>query len=343
MNQNHWSILSWNVNGEGGISDDKIERQLDFLQEHASDVDVLLFQAVNYERYESKGWEGQLGRFQRFFDQLGHEHVHTADWARELYESEVQPQQDIHGPHDRCNLTASRWPIERKPLSLHEKGPGAPTKLTFYTASFPEKLLVGEIAMPEPFGGTVIDIWNVGIIHGAGWGEEKLKMLETVYNRIHLHTEKFERPLLLGGDFNAPKREEPGKITPHGENKPQYTNHPFYGEPYYFRDSAAGEALFTFRDRWQRAERLIFDPEVGEWDMTDAYWAPDASPGLSSMEDYTHVIDVANPSRKRLDHVLVSDQFSVDRCELWNGEGATPDGLGPSDHVPVFVELRLDS
>jgi endonuclease/exonuclease/phosphatase family metal-dependent hydrolase len=43
-----------------------------------------------------------------------------------------------------------------------------------------------------------------------------------------------------------------------------------------------------------------------------------------------------------LNHVFVSPQFTVERCEIWNGRGDTPDGLGPSDHAPVYAELQLD-
>ena len=50
--------LSWNVQGETGISDQRMQRQLDFLKVHAADVYFLLIQAVNYERTEKDGWGG---------------------------------------------------------------------------------------------------------------------------------------------------------------------------------------------------------------------------------------------------------------------------------------------
>lgn len=192
MENTTFSILSWNVNGEGGISDETVDDQLDFLRERASDVDVFLFQAVNYEQVDTEEWGGQLRALHRYFAPQDYNVVHTADWAAELFESEVQPQQDIHGPHDRCNVTASRWPIERTPLSLRDKGEGYPRKLSLYASSFPEKLLVSEIDVSEEgsYGSSGITVWNVGIIHGAGWGEEKLKMLETVYSRIYVQNTK---------------------------------------------------------------------------------------------------------------------------------------------------------
>lgn len=343
MENTTFSILSWNVNGEGGISDETVDDQLDFLRERASDVDVFLFQAVNYEQVDTEEWGGQLRALHRYFAPQDYDVVHTADWAAELFESEVQPQQDIHGPHDRCNVTASRWPIERTPLSLRDKGEGYPRKLSLYASSFPEKLLVSEIDVSEEgsYGSSGITVWNVGIIHGAGWGEEKLKMLETVYSRIYVQNTKTGKPLILGGDFNAPKMEEPDEITPHGKNKPRYTNYPFYGDPYYFGESAGSGDEFSFKDRWRRAERNIFDSDVSEWAMTDAYRTPEASPRTSSEEDYTHIIPSATPSRKRLDHIFLSDQFTVKHCEIWNGEGNMLDGHNPSDHAPVFAEVQI--
>jgi len=342
MSSKTFSILSWNVNGEGGISDETVDRQLEFLRRHAPDSDLFLFQAVNYEQTETEERSGQLAALERYFASQDYDFVHTADWAAELFDSEIQPQQTIQGPHDRCNLTVSRWPIERTPLSLRDKGEGYPRKLSLFSSLFPEKLLVSKIDVSEEAPGSdVLDVWNVGIIHGAGWGEEKLEMLETVYSRIYFQTAKTDRPLMLGGDFNAPKREGRGGITPHGDNKPRYTNYPFYGEPYYFDARSGSGEEFSFKDRWQRAERNIFDPDMSEWGMTDAYWAPDASPGKSSEDDYTHVIPSATPSHKRLDHIFLSNEFRVTACEIWNGEGNTPDGLDPSDHAPVIVEAKL--
>jgi len=91
-------------------------------------------------------------------------------------------------------------------------------------------------------------------------------MLETIYGRIYLQTSKTDIPVLLGGDFNAPKREEAeGSIVPHGENASQYTAYPDYGEPHHFRDSTDDVGELEFKQRWQFAEARMFDPDVGDW------------------------------------------------------------------------------
>lgn len=335
------TAMSWNIQGEVGISGSRMQRQLDFFETHTKDIDVFLLQAVNYETSSSGAWQGQLGELLNYFSNRGFHVAHTGDWARELKESTVQPHADISGSHNRCNLTASRWPVDRQPLTLRNHGNRKPRQLDYYYSHFPEKMLVGTIDLSEVARSPIdtVETWNVGIVNGANWGEEKLNMLETVYGRIYLQTTKTDTPVLLGGDFNAPKREKAtGEIVPHGQNTAKYTNYPFYGKPYYLQDDdEVGE--FKFDQRWQRAEAQIFDPTVSEWNMWDTYWAAETGQKESSVEDFTHIIETATPSRKRLDHILVSEQFNVQSCELWNGVGATVNGLGPSDHAPVVTDI----
>lgn len=53
-------------------------------------------------------------------------------------------------------------------------------------------MLVAEVDVSSPtvLATDMLELWNVGIINGANWGEEKLNMLETVYGRISLQTAK---------------------------------------------------------------------------------------------------------------------------------------------------------
>lgn len=337
------TAASWNVQGEIGISDRRMQRQIDFLEPHMTDIDLFLFQAVNYEETKGDGWEGQLGTLCDYF--LKHEYhvVHTGDWARELATSKVPPHTDIGGAHNRCNLIASRWPVERRPLTLRNRGNRKPRGLNYYYSHFPEKMLVAEVDVSSStaVATDTIELWNVGIINGANWGEEKLNMLETVYGRIYLQTAKTGNPVLLGGDFNAPKREAAdGSIVPHGGNAGQYTNYPNYGDPHYFRDAADDVTELEFNQRWQLAEARIFDTDVGDWGMRDVYWTAADSAQASSVEDYTHVVSNGTPARKRLDHVLVSRQFGVETCEIWNGESVAPNAFQASDHAAVVTRLR---
>lgn len=43
-------VMSWNVQGEIGISTERMQQQLETLGRHISEIDVFLFQAVHYER-----------------------------------------------------------------------------------------------------------------------------------------------------------------------------------------------------------------------------------------------------------------------------------------------------
>ena len=335
-------VLIWNVQGEIGIGEDRLNRQLEFLDKHTQNVDLFLFQAVNYEQDSEDEWAGQLGAFLEYFSERGFHVAHTGDWAKELAQSAVQPHADITGSHNRCNLTACRWPIERRPLSLRNRGDRKPRQLDYYYSHFPEKMLVTELEAPlgSSEATDYVDLWNVGIINGANWGEEKLNMLETVYGRIALETSKTSTPVILGGDFNAPKRESADReITPHGRGGNQYTNYPFYGDPHYLRDEDDEVGEYRFDQRWQLAEARLFDLEIGDWGMRDAYWAAEESPQKASTEDYTHVVHSGSPSKKRLDHLLVSEAFQVRTCEIWNGEDGSIDGFAASDHAPVVASI----
>lgn len=337
-------VMSWNVRGETGISDKRMQQQLDFLRAHASDIDLLLFQAIHYERTEDDGWGGQLRTLRDYL--TGHDYavVHTADWAEELVTSNVQPHTDIVGAHNRCNLIASQWPITRRPLTLRNRGNGKPRGLNYYYSHFPEKMLVAEVdvSTSSELPADTLELWNVGIINGANWGEEKVNMLETVYGRIYLQTTKTDIPVLLGGDFNAPKKEKADRsIVPHGKNESQYTAYPDYGDPHYVQESDGGITELEFKQRRQFAEARIFDPNVGDCGLQDVYWAADESPKRSSVNDYTHVVPNGTPAQKRLDHVLVSQQFGVDTCEIYNGELESPDALQASDHASVVTTLRI--
>lgn len=339
------TAMSWNVQGEIGIGDARMQRQLDVLNEYASEVDLFMFQAVNYEENPAGSRQGQLGCLVDYFLNRNYHLVHTGDWAQELAASNIQPHADIEGAHNRCNLIASRWPVDRHPLTLRNRGERKPRKLDYYYSHFPEKMLVAEVDLSDDttLPADKLELWNVGIINGANWGEEKLNMLETVYGRIYLQTTKADVPVLLGGDFNAPKRETgDGEIIPHGENVGQYRNYPYYGDPQYFREASDEVTELRFNQRWQRTEALIFDSGMSDWGMRDVYWAATESQQESSTKDFTHIVHSGNPSKKRLDHILVSEQFNVRHCEIWNGRQTMINGLDASDHAPVVTKLRLE-
>lgn len=126
----NFTVISWNVQGEIGIDDTRLKRQLDFLDNYATDIDCFLFQAVNSEEGSTDAWEGHLGALHDYFKNQEYHVAHTGEWAQHLSDALVQPHANIEGAHNRCNLTASRWPIERKPLTLRNRGEGKPRNST---------------------------------------------------------------------------------------------------------------------------------------------------------------------------------------------------------------------
>lgn len=345
------TVMTWNVHGEVGASAGKIRRQTDFFKNHHQDTDLFLLQAVNYEK-QGDGWGGQLGEFIRYFDDDEQDYhcAHTGDWAHELYHSDVQPFHNISAPFNRCNLTVSKWPIDRKPLDLRNKGNRRPVRLNYFYTNFLTGPSVSDVHLPnqETTDTEGLEVWNTSIINGANWKEEKINALETVYARVHLQNKRTNKKVILGGDFNAPLKEvnergneEDGhEIVPH-DPKDKLTNWPFYGDPYYYQNSSEESEEFTFAQRWKNAESYIFDSELSDWNMKDAYWTADESEKKSSTEDHTHVVNNGNPANKRLDHILTSDHFDVKGCEIQNGVDTKKNGFDMSDHAPVFAELEI--
>ncbi|WP_157971660.1 hypothetical protein [Halorussus litoreus] len=85
------TILSWNLNGETAVSDSQLQGQLQFLDEHCTDVDVFLFQAVRNKNTEDGEWDDHLEAFLDYFEghSLEYYAAHTGDWSRELMDSDV--------------------------------------------------------------------------------------------------------------------------------------------------------------------------------------------------------------------------------------------------------------
>jgi exonuclease III len=58
------TVLSWNLNGETSVSDSQVRAQLRFLDEHCSDVDVFLLQAVRNLDTTADNWDVHLDAVQ---------------------------------------------------------------------------------------------------------------------------------------------------------------------------------------------------------------------------------------------------------------------------------------
>lgn len=344
------TAMTWNLNGEGGTSKATSEAQIDFLKEHHEDTDVFLLQAVDYAQNRTEE-PSHFQRLEQYFHQRDYHITHTRDWNRQLYESDIQPFQNIGSPLKRCKLTASRWDVDRYALDLREMKNRSPDRLNYFYANFPTSILITDIHHPSvPVTDSKgLQVWNTGVVYGRGWKEEKTNVLETIYAQVYLQNDQTDKAVLLGGDFNAPRRETPVEtdgelvvqIEPHSAGGRQYTDEPFYGNPYRYqvRDGEASEE-FTFTQRYQNAERYIFDTGFTKWDMRDTYWHAEDSAKRSSANDYTHNFHRDNVANKRLDHLLADSHFAVEHCEVQNGIDTDVNGLGPSDHAPVVATLN---
>ena len=346
--------MTWNVQGETTWKPETIEQKIEFIRGLDFQPDVLMLQAVHCAETSETPWQEHLKRWVTRLSDIGlDDYVHTLDWAHELHQSNVQPHQSISAFHNRGNIIASSYPIERISLTSHDEEDkqelwGENKEINNFQTVFPEKILVGKLNLMN--NELPLFIWNVGIVAGSIAEEEKINMLEMIYKQIYLQRKKAGYEVILGGDFNAPKIEETkdeGKpfipqITPHGDNRSLYTDLPFYGQnPEYGYQ-------YSFKERWKKAEQAIFDPafEPNEkWGMKDTYWSPRESQiPKPSFKDPTCTIKNADPSAKRFDHILVSDNFDVISCEILNGEDGSEDVFEDnlSDHAPVVAELEVN-
>ena len=223
----------------------------------------------------------------------------TLDWAAQLRESEVPPHQGFN--HVNGNLIAAHESLDYEDLSRKRpsirEGPWEESVYKDWNTNFPEKILHAEL---DP-GHTTIDLWNIRAIPGSMWGEEKIKILEDVYNRIE---KAGERPRMLAGDLNSPKDELPdGTVIPWGLD----------------RES-------DIRSRWIEAELNIMNglEEIG---MEDVF---------RSLNGYGD-IELLDTSfeRRRFDHLFASSLLGARECYY------EPDGFEVSDYAPLIAEFDL--
>ncbi|PSP90046.1 hypothetical protein BRC90_02830 [Halobacteriales archaeon QS_4_69_34] len=346
------TVMTWNTNGDAGVSQKRIRGQKDFFSDHHGDTDLFLLQAVQYATDDDEK-ESHFQELKDYFEDRGYHIAHTRDWSNQLRKLDVQPYHNISSPFSRCKITASRWSIDRKPLDLRNRGDGKPVGLNYFYTNFLTGPFVSDVHIDTLTPDDVeLEVWNTGIIHGSGWKEEKINALETIYGRIYLQNRYTDRKVILGGDFNAPKREVSEQRN--GETDVEIEPHhpalqkdkPFYGNPYRYQDPAGeqeGDTVqFTFRQRWENAESYIFDSEKSDWNMKDAYWYADDSLKQSSVEDYSFDFPLEGVDNKRLDHILADEtQFDIICCEVQNGHETDANGFDASDHAAVKATLEI--
>jgi exonuclease III len=286
-------VLTWNVQGayppQG--SPDRIRKQVSFIDEQAERPDLILLNEVTADRRQL--WHDEL-------QSIGYTMIEdTLDWASELGESEIPPHQDIG--HVNGNLTAVHESVgdadvERHRPSIRE---GAYDKedLKHWSTNFPEKILITTVETPD----VSLDVWNVRAVPGNGWGEEKVKLLENVYDRIRATA---KMPCLLAGDFNAPKAERPdGTVVPWRSD----TDDPH-------------------AERWTAAETNILRGLESEG-MIDVF---------RNQHGYGE-LDIRDTSFKtrRFDHIIASKSLDPTACQYES------DGLKCSDHAPLLATFDV--
>lgn len=273
-------ILTWNVNGTfpPSGSAEKIERQVDWIATLDERPTVLLLQEVNPNRRDL--WREFL--------------------LEKLEYGQVVDSIDLAKKYDNSNghLTAVRgeWRLSDE-VFWSGSNLGEEATVEELGTEYPEKILVTEIER----GQTELELWNVRAVPGGSYPEEKIALLELIYDRIENDGQK---PRVLGGDLNTPKSE-----------------------------LSDGQAVTFGYDRNEEFQRRAINAELnilkglGHFGMVDVFRAKH---GFGDVEPF----DVTHGGR-RIDHLFVSDGFSVSGC--WISES----GAERSDHAPVIADIDV--
>jgi exonuclease III len=295
-------VLTWNIQGAWpGAPKERVRNQIEFIDRYDDPPDILLLQEVSRYRPEIRKYLNAIGY---------HTIEDTLDWATELSESTVQPHQDIS--HTNGNLTAVRGDatLTRKPMGILEDDYEDEDVKNLDT-HYPEKILVADCEI----GGRTIECWNVRAVPGSMKGEEKIKILESVFHRIMDGEEKLR---ILAGDFNTPYEELcDGQAVTHLQDKDARIRH-----------------------RWHNAELNILKG-LGHAGMIDTFRAIHGFGDLNEL-DVSHATRTDDPLKvpvgqvegMRFDHIFASSDLGlVD--SFYDVEG-----FRHSDHAPLLAEFE---
>lgn len=289
-------VLSWNVEGAFPFKAvEEIEAQIEYLQGLDPLPDLLLLNEVNqYRRADIR---------ELLVEELGYGAVvDTLDWANELRESDVQPHHDIG--HTNGNLTAVKESIdiERKPLELFDET-WDDEDCKHLSTHYPEKILVTECTVD----GTSTEVWNVRAVPGSMKGEEKIKIFETVFDRILHGGEKLR---ILAGDFNSPDSELAD------------------GQPVVYIDDKDPRVV----RRWRNAALSILRGlgHVGMVDVFRYLW------GYGELvDDQGEPVKDTSFGDNRFDHIFASEALNPVDCRYCE------ESLEYSDHAAVIADFHL--
>ncbi|MFD1513473.1 endonuclease/exonuclease/phosphatase family protein [Halomarina rubra] len=281
-------VVSWNVN-KSANSAGRIDDQLEVLE--AIDPDIILLQEVRYGADQQ--W---VDVWKQGLEDLGIGEIkHSCDWAAALADSSVPPHDNIG--HDNGHLTAvrSEWNLIREDESITDQL--AKGDFTHAPTSFPEKILPTRLTTVDQ----EIELWNVRAVPGSMWGEEKIKIFETVYNRL---SDSGPCTRILAGDFNTPDDElRDGQAIPFGYKK----------QP-------------EIRQRWVNAELSLLKG-LGHLNMEDVFRAINGYGEIDQRD--------TSWKSKRFDHVFASQSLDARRCFYDSA------GLDCSDHAPIVADFTV--
>lgn len=279
-------VMSWNVNKSSNRRG-RIDDQLEFIRQ--CDVDVLLLQEVRY------GTDAQwLTRWREGLEEMGLGAIEdSCDWAADLADSTVPPHSDINHNNGHVTAANSDWELQRHEPTIRDRLSN--DESGHFDTHFPEKILVTTLES----GHGEIEIWNVRAVPGNGWSEEKVKIFETVYDRLF---DGGSKTRILAGDFNSPDEELPdGQAIPFG-----------YDAGTDYRQRKVSAELNVLKGLGHLGMRDVFRQQHGYGD-----------------------IDVADTSwrSKRYDHVIASESLAATECHYDHS------GLEWSDHAPIIAEF----
>lgn len=296
-------VFSWNIEGAWqGTPKERVRNQIEYIDEHDNKPNILFLQEVSRYRTEIREYLTEIGY---------HTIEDTLDWASELGESTVQPHHDIS--HTNGNLTAVRGEADLTRKSLDVLGQEYDDEdVKNLDTHYPEKILVTDCEIQ----GHTIECWNVRAVPGGMKGEEKIKILETVFHRIIDGEEKFR---ILAGDFNTPDEE---LCDGQAVNFLQYKDQ-------------------RIRNRWRNAELNILKG-LGHAGMIDTFRAIKGFGELDEL-DVSHATRTEEPLHVpekdvegvRFDHIFASTELDP-QDSFYDVEG-----FRYSDHAPLITEFKL--